>query len=127
MTTTPIPYGSTPQRRHEANDIAEGVFRQLRALAVRASEGDTEALRVLSEINDRADLWLGKAAAGAREHAGYSWAQIGDTLNITRQGAQKRFGAYVPPEVHRCPGGCGFLFPSERSREGHSNKTGCGR
>jgi hypothetical protein len=39
---------------------------------------------------------LQTAVDGMREQQGYSWADIGEGLGITRQAAQQRFGRKAP-------------------------------
>lgn len=109
------------QRRHEAPELAAAARRMLRALAVRATEGDTEAIEQLAQLRDDVDGALAAAVAGARERVGYSWTDIANLTGTTRQNAQQRFGKAQPPVTYACEhdGGCGQLFPTEVGRQGH--------
>lgn len=107
------------QRRHEAPELASAARRMLRALAVRATEGDTEAIEQLAQLRGDVDDCLASAVAGARERVGYSWADIATLTGTSRQNAQQRFGAAQPPTVYACEHGCGQLYPSEVGRQTH--------
>lgn len=107
------------QRRHEAPELAAAARRMMRALAVRATEGDTEAIEQLAQLRDDLDSALGAAVAGARERVGYSWAEVADLVGTTRQNAQQRWGKAEPPTTYACEHGCGWLFGSERQRSVH--------
>ncbi len=84
----------TPDRRGrtvENEEFAAFARRVLRACARRVAGGDVEALTLMlglsAEINDAISL----AVKGLRAF-GYSWAEIGSRLGITRQAAQQRWG-----------------------------------
>lgn len=115
----------SPQRRHEAPELGAAARRFFRALAVRATEGDTEAIEQLAQLRADLDTVLGQAVAGARERVGYSWTDIGELTGTTRQNAQQRWGNAQPPKVYPCehPAGegepCGQLFPTEVGRMTH--------
>lgn len=95
------------KRRHEAPEVGAMVTRCLRALARRAGEGDPEALEQLAALENTLTEQLGAGVAGYRAH-GYSWADVGLTLGVTRQGAQQRFGNATTDPAHgpRCT--CGL-------------------
>lgn len=107
------------QRRHEAPELASAARRMMRALAVRATEGDTEAIEQLAELRDELDAALGAAVAGARERMGYSWAEVAALVDTTRQNAQQRWGDAQPLPVFECEHGCSWLFGSENQRAVH--------
>lgn len=110
------------QRRHEAPELASAARRMMRALAVRATEGDTEAIEELAHLRDDLDDALGAAIAGARAAKGYSWAAVAELVQTTRQNAQQRWGAAQAPETFPCEFGCGWLFGSELTRTTHHVK-----
>lgn len=95
---------TTDQRRSEAPDLGAAIQRQLRGLVARATEGDLEAVEQLRLVELRAAEHLGLAVAGARAHAGYSWAQLAPALGTTRQSASERFRDVQPllPLWTRC-------------------------
>lgn len=107
------------QRRHEAPELASAARRMMRALAVRATEGDTEAIEQLAQLRDDLDAALGSAIAGAREAKGYSWQDVAGLIGTTRQNAQQRFGKASAPETFACDYGCGHLFGSVNQRSVH--------
>jgi len=84
------------ERVIENSDYAAGLARQIRTMGARAS-GDLEALSWLSGAVDHARTALALAVAGCRA-AGYSDAEIGHALGITRQAVGQRFGR--KHEVH---------------------------
>ena len=67
------------------------VSRVLRAAGRRAGRADPEDLAELVALREDLDLAVDMAVAGLRD-TGYSWAQIGAALGITRQSAQERWG-----------------------------------
>jgi hypothetical protein len=94
--TTPdtVKAGLTPKRpwrRVENDEYAAFVRRILRAYSRRVGDGDVEALPLLLDLAQEIDTALAKAVEGLRAH-GYSWAEIGSRVGITRQAAQQRWG-----------------------------------
>lgn len=81
----------TAQRRKEAPAMGDAILGQLRGLVARATEGDLEAIEQLRRVEAQAGEYVGKAVAGAREHQGYSWAELAPALGTTRQSASERF------------------------------------
>ena len=65
--------------------------RILTAYARRIADGDIEALAAMTGLAADIDTVIGNAVTGLRAH-GYSWAEIGLRLGITRQAAQQRWG-----------------------------------
>jgi hypothetical protein len=84
----------TAHRRRvvENDEYAAFVRRVLRACARRVAAGDIEAITCMAALADELDEALRSAVAGLRSN-GYSWAEIGARLNVTRQAAQQRWGA----------------------------------
>jgi hypothetical protein len=84
----------TPNRRArlvETDDYAAFTRRILRAYARRVADGDIEALTLMLGLSAEIDTAIGQAVTGLRA-SGYSWAEIGARLGITRQAAQQRWG-----------------------------------
>jgi hypothetical protein len=85
----------TSKRRRpvtENDDYAAFARRILAAYARRVATGDIEALSRMTALAAELDDAIGQAVTGLRQ-AGYSWAEIGLRLGITRQAAQQRWGA----------------------------------
>jgi len=84
---------SKPRRRDvvENDEYAAFVRRILRAYARRVATGDVEALADMVNLAAHLDEAIGQAVIGLRAH-GYSWADIGNRLGISRQAAQQRWG-----------------------------------
>ena len=85
----------TPKRRSrlvENDEFAAFTRRILRAYARRVADGDVEALTLILGLSAELDTAIGQAVTGLRAF-GYSWAEIGVRLGITRQAAQQRWGA----------------------------------
>ena len=82
-----------PRRRDvvENDEYAAFVRRIIRAYARRIATGDVEALRDMVALGDLLDQAITDAVIGLRQH-GYSWAEIGSRLGISRQAAQQRWG-----------------------------------
>ncbi|RQX07550.1 hypothetical protein [Micromonospora arida] len=86
------------QRRRDVveNDQFAGFARRIiRAHGRRVATGDVEALRDLIALSTVIDDAIGEAVIGLRAF-GYSWAEIGSRLGITRQAAQQRWGGDKP-------------------------------
>jgi hypothetical protein len=84
----------TPNRRTrlvENDEYAAFARRVLRAYARRVADGDVEALTLMLGLSAEIDDAIGQAVTGLRGF-GYSWAEIGSRLGITRQAAQQRWG-----------------------------------
>ena len=67
--------------------------RILRAYARRIATGDIESLTLMTHLADELDTAIGEAVTGLRA-VGYSWAEIGFRLGVTRQAAQQRWGGH---------------------------------
>jgi hypothetical protein len=75
----------------ENDEYAAFARRVLRAYARRVADGDVEALTLMLGLSAEIDDAIAQAVSGLREF-GYSWAEIGARLGITRQAAQQRWG-----------------------------------
>ena len=87
--------GLTSKRRRrqiENDEYAAFVRRILRAYSRRVGNGDVEALTLMLGLAAEIDTAIAEAVKGLRA-CGYSWAEIGSRLGITRQAAQQRWGA----------------------------------
>jgi len=81
-----------PARLVENDEYAAFARRVLRAYARRVATGDVEALTLMLGLSAEIDTAIAQAVTGLRG-SGYSWAEIGSRLGITRQAAQQRWGA----------------------------------
>ena len=79
------------RRLVENDDYAAFARRVLRAYARRVATGDIDALTAMTDLATEIDDAIGQAVTGLRGF-GYSWADIGTRLGITRQAAQQRWG-----------------------------------
>ncbi|MEU7716352.1 hypothetical protein AB0B03_30950 [Micromonospora chalcea] len=82
------------QRRRDVveNDAFAAFARRIiRAHGRRVATGDVEALRDLVTLSTDLDRAITDAVIGLRAF-GYSWADIGARLGISRQAAQQRWG-----------------------------------
>jgi hypothetical protein len=76
----------------ENDEYAAFARRILRAYARRIATGDIDSLTHMTGLADDIETALRNAVIGLREF-GYSWAEIGSRLGVTRQAAQQRWGA----------------------------------
>jgi hypothetical protein len=86
--------GLTPKRRRpvtENSEYAAFARRVLRAYSRRVANGDVESLAHMIGLADDTNDAIALAVQGLRD-AGYSWAEIGSGIGITRQAAQQRWG-----------------------------------
>jgi hypothetical protein len=84
----------TPNRAarvRENDEYAAFARRVLRAYARRVADGDVEALTLMLGLSAEIDTAISQAVTGLRAF-GYSWAEIGSRLGVTRQAAQQRWG-----------------------------------
>jgi hypothetical protein len=84
----------TPKRRRpvtENSEYATFARRILRAYSRRIATGDVESLTLLINLSGDINDAIQQAVNGLRA-TGYSWAEIGTRLAITRQAAQQRWG-----------------------------------
>ena len=81
-----------PRRQVENDEYGAFVRRILRAYSRRVGDGDVEALVLILGLAQEIDTAIAGAVKGLRS-CGYSWAEIGAWLGITRQAAQQRWGA----------------------------------
>jgi hypothetical protein len=94
MSPSTVKHTLTPNRRRrvvENDEYAAFIRRVIVAHARRVASGDVEALRGLVGLSDHLDTALVDAVRGLRAF-GYSWAEIGTRLGISRQAAQQRWG-----------------------------------
>jgi hypothetical protein len=85
----------TPKRRGrftENDEYAAFARRVLRGYARRVAKGDVDALAEMTAMAGELDAAIRKAVRGLRA-AGYSWADIGARVGVTRQAAQQRWGS----------------------------------
>jgi hypothetical protein len=80
-----------PRRQVENDEYGAFVRRVLRAYSRRVGDGDVEALALLVGLAEEIDAAMAEAVQGLRAR-GYSWAEIGSRLGISRQAAQQRWG-----------------------------------
>ena len=78
-------------RVRENDEYAAFARRVLRAYARRVADGDVEALTLMTDLAAEIDTAIGQAVKGLRAF-GYSWAEIGSRLGVTRQAAWQRWG-----------------------------------
>lgn len=87
------------KRRREPMETAEYIedflTRIIRRAGVRAGEGDPCDLAALIAARAEMDEAIVVAVAGMRERYGFSWAEIGRELGISRQAAQMTYGRKV--------------------------------
>ncbi|MGY0004119.1 hypothetical protein [Micromonospora sp. I033] len=90
-TLTRIPRSQRRRDVVENDAFAAFARRIIRAHGRRVATGDVEALRDLVALSTVIDDAIGEAVIGLRAF-GYSWAEIGARLGISRQAAQQRWG-----------------------------------
>ena len=91
---------SRSKQHREAAELAAMLRRMSKALVRRAGEGDLDALEALAVVRAAINEAVGEAAYALHEpcvwmngeKVGYSWAEIGGVLGISRQSAHQQFG-----------------------------------
>jgi hypothetical protein len=84
-----------PRRIVENDEYTAFLGRAIRALGRRVSGGDIDAITDMAQLSGDLDNAIRQAVTGLRNR-GYSWAEIGTRLGVTRQAAQQRFGGDAP-------------------------------
>ena len=79
----------------ENDEYAAFARRVIRAYSRRVAAGDIDAITDMTALADDLDTAIRDAITGLRQR-GYSWADIGTRLGITRQAAQQRWGGDSP-------------------------------
>lgn len=80
-----------PRKLVENDDYAAFLHRVIRAFGRRIATGDIDALADAAFLSAQLDTTIKTAVSGLRNR-GYSWADIGRQLGVTRQAAQQRWG-----------------------------------
>jgi hypothetical protein len=80
-----------PRRQVKNDEYSAFIRRILRAHSRRVGDGDVEALALILDLAEEIDTAIAEVVKGLRAY-GYSWAEIGARLGITRQAAQQRWG-----------------------------------
>jgi hypothetical protein len=84
------------RRRHVENaEYADFARRVLRAYARRIAAGDIDAIAHLGGLLGEVETALSRAVTGLRDN-GYSCAEIGLRLGVTRQAVHQRWGDTQP-------------------------------
>ena len=84
----------TSKRRRKAvenDDYAAFARRIIRAFGRRIAAGDIDALADVAFLSAQLDHTIRESVTGLRAR-GYSWADIGRQLGVTKQAAQQRWG-----------------------------------
>ena len=98
-TDSTVNHPLTPNRRRryvENDDYAAFLQRVIRAYSRRIAHGDIEAIATMAHLAEDLDQATREAVTALRDQHGYSWADIGLRLGITRQAAQQRWGTTTP-------------------------------
>jgi hypothetical protein len=80
-----------PRKTVENDEYAAFLRRAIRAFGRRIGQGDIDALADAAFLSAQLDATIKAAITGLRAR-GYSWADIGRQLGVTRQAAQQRWG-----------------------------------
>ena len=86
----------TRYRVTENYDYAAFLRRVIRAYGRRVAAGDIEAVPDMTRLSNDVDAAIRDAITELRRKHGYSWADIGLRLGVTRQAAQQRWGGDAP-------------------------------
>jgi len=85
------------RRRYVENDeYAAFTRRVLRGYARRIAAGDIDAITDLDGLLGEVETALSRAVSGLRDNHGYSWAEIGLRLGVTRQAVHQRWADTQP-------------------------------
>ena len=82
------------RRKVETGDYLAMCRRVIRAAGERCGEADPFDLGELVTLRDSVEVAIAATVAGLRDN-GYSWAEVGDGLGISKQAAQQRYAEKV--------------------------------
>lgn len=82
------------RRKGDHTEYLAMLGRMLRAGARRIANADPEDLVEMVALSAQLDEAITRAVAGQRA-TGYSWAEIGAPLGMSKQAAQQRFGRRI--------------------------------
>jgi len=85
-----------PKRHVENDEYAAFTRRVLRGFARRIAAGDIDAIADLGGLLGDVETALSRAVTGLRQDHGYSLADIGLRLGVTRQAVHQRWGDTQP-------------------------------
>ena len=80
---------------YDENDLTKRNLAVIASQGKRAQSGSIDALTALGQVRDHVDTWIRWAVEGCRSE-GYSDAEIGAALGITRQGVGQKYGRKHP-------------------------------
>jgi hypothetical protein len=86
----------TRNRVVENCDYVVFIRRVVRAYGRRVAAGDIDSVYDMARLADDLDAAIRDAITELRAKHGYSWADIGLRLGVTRQAAQQRWGGDAP-------------------------------
>ena len=86
----------TRNRVVENYQYADFLRRVIRAYSRRVAAGDIEAIADMTRLSTDLDIAIRDAVTELRKRHGYSWADIGLRLGVTRQAAQQHWGGDAP-------------------------------
>ena len=112
------------RRRHEATDVGAMARRVLRALAVRAAEGEVEAVEELLALQATVADALDAGVRGLKANHDYSWQFVANLTGTTRQAAYQRFGSEESHECEAFTRSCVRCRVSEVNEAYASERTG---
>lgn len=90
---------TTTGPRTEADEFGAFTRRILRAYGRRVADRDIDSLTGLAQLRGEVDAVICSTVTQLVAQ-GYSWAQIGRVLGMTRQGAFQRYGSTPSHERH---------------------------
>lgn len=82
----------SPSAMTESDKFGKFTRRIMRAYGRRVADLDIEGLKGLVDLRTELDAQI-RDSAQTLQAAGYSWAEIGRVLGVSKQAAQQRFGA----------------------------------
>ena len=82
----------SPKSYVENDAFAQFAQRVIRAHGRRVAQGDVDALAGMLEASRAMDEAIAQAVRTLREEHGYSWAEIGARLGVSKQACHQRWG-----------------------------------
>lgn len=83
------------RREYDTDEFLKACSRMLQAAGRRVADGDTVDLAQLVTLRREFEVIEVEAVVAMRERHGYSWAEIGRDLGITKQAAQQYYGRRI--------------------------------
>lgn len=83
------------RRQYDTDEFMKFARRIIRRAGERVADGDTADLALLVEVRKELEEIEARTVAAMRARYGFSWAEIGRDIGVTRQAAEQRYNRRI--------------------------------